>query len=434
APGIFTFNASGTGVASALATFEGISYQVAFTPGGAENPLAPGTAANRNILVLFGTGWRNAGQANVRVTFQGVPGRVDFVAAAPGFVGLDQINVAIPPELAGFLSIDIRVIITNVSPNPTSNTAKIRIGGDFTTIRTTTIATGQSVDGALTIEDQVERDNTTGATYFFDAYRLNTTAANQAIAVDLRSSQFDATVIVYRLAANGTITYHASDDISGGYSQGQKVNNNALLVTVLPEAGSYLIYATTADSNPNGVGNYTIKFVGNAAQQITYGQNLTTVSITNADIQTSTNDYWDAYWFDAVKGDRIQIDMTSTAFNSYLLLNKNNGDYVDDDDNTGGNNNARITLAGLTRRVPPLPAEIPDTGRYIIIATPYQPNITGAYGLQHRKTNDPAQGSVEAADEPAAPVAPSRNADDVYKRQSNMSERHGLRRPVQMEQ
>ncbi|MFN0122464.1 MAG: hypothetical protein ACKV2V_18370, partial [Blastocatellia bacterium] len=37
APGIFTFNASGTGVASALATFDGISYQVAFTPGGAEN-------------------------------------------------------------------------------------------------------------------------------------------------------------------------------------------------------------------------------------------------------------------------------------------------------------------------------------------------------------------------------------------------------------
>ena len=78
----------------------------------------------------------------------------------------------------------------------------------------------------------------------------------------------DATIILYRLESNGSITFVAADDISGGFSNGQKVNNNAMLVYVPADNADYLIFATTSDTQPNGTGNYSVRLIGNAGRGV----------------------------------------------------------------------------------------------------------------------------------------------------------------------
>jgi uncharacterized protein (TIGR03437 family) len=442
APGIFSAKATGSGAAAALTTTDGVVYKTVFDSNGNEVDVDAGSSTGpTNILVLYGTSIRNAPATSpndgngvaesVRVTLQGVPCAIDYAGPAPGYVGLDQINVRLSPEMAGLGSVAIKVSITSIDTdpdpvkvaNPTSNTVTIRIGGDLPPIHTTRINAGDTINGALTIDDQIERDANTGATYFFDAYRFTGTA-NQSLAIDLRSAQFDATIILYRLGSDGSINYLASDDISGGYSNGQKVNNNAMLLTVLPENSDYLIFATTADSDPDGLGNYSIKLLSNVITPISYGNNPASPAITTSDIQISTGDYWDAYWFQGTQGDRVQIDLISSAFNAYLILNKNSGDFVIDDDNSGGGNNARIA--------PPKLPSLPETGKYIIIATPYAPNVTGAYTLSLVKLTGLTGDAPQAAESSAEPAqVPGRSGlVEFYQQHGLNSERFAARRVI----
>jgi uncharacterized protein (TIGR03437 family) len=437
APGIFSARATGSGTAAALTTTDGAVYKPVANPDGSEANVDAGTTAQPNFLILYGTAIRNAPAANptdgngvaesVKVTIQGVPCEVAFAGPAPGFIGLDQLNVKIPSELSGFGSLNVRVAITSITPNPTSNTVTIKIAGELPAIRTTRINAGDTVNGALTIDDQIEIDQDTRDTFFFDAYRFTGTA-NQTVAVDLRSSQFDATIILYRLGTDGSLNYVASDDISGGFSNGNKVNNNAMLVTVLPQNDDYLIFATTSNTNPDGIGSYTLKFTTNVITQINYGTNLTNAAITTSDIQISTGDYWDVYWFQGTQGDRVQIDLTSTAFNAYLVLNKVSGDFVSDDDNSAGGTNARISPTSSPR---PL-ASLPETGKYIIIATPYAPNVTGSYTLSlTRLTSAPAEAAESQTEQPVFLVMPGRDGlAEFYRQNGSNSERFARRRVI----
>jgi endo-1,4-beta-xylanase len=99
-PGLFTANSQGTGQAAA------VNQDGSFNS--ASNPAARGT-----VVVLFATG---EGQRNpagvtgalapaydppvlpVRVTVGGVAANLDYASSAPGFAGLMQINLRVPPE------------------------------------------------------------------------------------------------------------------------------------------------------------------------------------------------------------------------------------------------------------------------------------------------------------------------------------------------
>lgn len=120
APAIFTADTSGQGLAAAVILrirsdgsqqYEPVqrfdSVQGKIVP----VPIDLGPETDRIILVLFGTGWRQAtSDSNVRVTLQsssldppGVIGNtiVHYAGAQPTIIGLDQINAEIPRSLAG---------------------------------------------------------------------------------------------------------------------------------------------------------------------------------------------------------------------------------------------------------------------------------------------------------------------------------------------
>ena len=372
-PGLFTVNSSGTGAAAGLTTSDGVTFQSFVNPDLSERPVDPGTKTNPTYLALFGTGIGNARADNpndtngvaeaVTATIQGVPATVIFAGAAPGLDGVDQVNLILPPELAGFGRVRLRLVI-NGQP---SNFVTFTIGGNPPAVNLQPIAMGQTIGGALGADDQVLRDDA-GRTFFFDAYRFTATAAT-GVAVDVRSSVFDAAVVLFKRDADGSLKPLATDDDLGGLGEGDIVNENALLLTVLQESGEYVVFVTSAENNENGVGGYTLRLVGNAVQQTSVGASVSG-SIAAGDLQTSAGDYLDAFWFVSAAGDQTQIKLSSSAFDPALILNRNNGETIAANDDGGGGPSGKDAQITLT-----LP------GVYVIVATPFAPNATGAYTL-----------------------------------------------------
>lgn len=103
APGLFTNDATGKGDAAATATPDGIMYQAA--------PFDVLVNDRPNNLVLYGTGLRRGVSAQpnnqngladlITVTIDGLPARVMYAGAQGQYSGLDQINLELPPNLAG---------------------------------------------------------------------------------------------------------------------------------------------------------------------------------------------------------------------------------------------------------------------------------------------------------------------------------------------
>jgi uncharacterized protein (TIGR03437 family) len=381
APGVFTVNSGGTGLAVAQTTPDGITFQNIYNPDLSPRDVDVGTTERPNFLVIYMTGVRNTPNA-VTVKFQGVPGRVTFAGPVAGLTSFDQVNVVLPPECAGLGIINV---VVNVNGRD-ANRVTMKLGGQIPPVRVTSITPGMAVNGELTAMDQVQRNDSTGDTFFFDAYDFTTTAPNTSIAVDLRSTQFDAGVLLYRVDVD-RLTFLGADDQSGSYGAPTGViNNDSLLLTVLPDVARYVIFATSSDFQPNGVGQYALRLSTNVITPIAYSQTTSGAAISNTDIQTSGGTFLDAYWFNGAQGDRQDIVMRSTAFDSFLILQGNEGDppFTADDNSFGPspNRDARISpTTGDIRDFPPIPS-LPRTGIYIIIATPLDASVTaGAYTL-----------------------------------------------------
>ncbi len=139
APGIFTANASGSGVAAANTlritsagqqTFESVFM---FDPQNraVHKPIDLNPEGNRVFLLVFCTGVRNApdpnsdGNANesVRVILGGSEVTPFYAGIAPGFAGLDQVNVELPRALIGRGVVSFALTVGGV----TSNSATIEI-------------------------------------------------------------------------------------------------------------------------------------------------------------------------------------------------------------------------------------------------------------------------------------------------------------------
>ncbi len=381
-PGVFTVNSSGIGLAVAQSIRNGV-FENIFNPDLSPRDVNAGTKTDPTFLVIYATGVRNAPPGSVTVKFQGVPRQADFAGAVFGLTSLDQINVVVPPELAGLGMIRVDVSVNGRN----ANTVMVRLGGEIPDVVTTAITPGTPVNGELTAMDQVQFVMSTGDTFFFDAYDFTTTGPNTTIAVDLRSTQFDAGVLLYRVdpdpadPARSILTLLAADDQSGGY--GATVSNNdSLLLTVLPTAARYVILASTSDFQPNGVGTYSLTLFADVITPVAYGQTVNG-AIGGTDLRTSGGTLLDAYWFNGSQGDRQQIIMRSTAFDSFLVLQGNDGDPpLTGDDNSGGGLDSQISpIHGDIPDFPPL-ASLPRTGIYIVIATPLDAGVSaGAYTL-----------------------------------------------------
>jgi outer membrane protein assembly factor BamB len=158
----------------------------------------------------------------------------------------------------------------------------------------------------------------------------------------------------------------------------------------------------TITSGSNGAGNGTVSFsiasnngpqrtativVGGQVFNITQGGGgpcaPTPISIgqtvngnlTTNDCPLGDGTFYDTYSFSGTAGQQVAVSMTSSDFDTYLILNRPDGSTLAENDDGGGGTNSRIPPGGgfIT---------LPTTGTYTIWANAFDPeDTTGAYSL-----------------------------------------------------
>jgi uncharacterized protein (TIGR03437 family) len=133
APGLFSANASGQGVAAGVVLRVKSDGAQIYEPiaefNQAQNrfvakPIDLGPATDLVYLILYGTGFRNRSALTaVACRIGGVDANVLFAGAAPGFVGLDQGNVLLPRSLAGRGEVDVAL----TADGKAANTVRIAV-------------------------------------------------------------------------------------------------------------------------------------------------------------------------------------------------------------------------------------------------------------------------------------------------------------------
>lgn len=127
APGLFTANATGKGVAAAsilrIKSGGAQSYESVGVFDQSQNqfiarPVDLGPASDQVFLILFGGGIRfRSDAANVKVKIGGANAAVSFAGSQGGFVGLDQVNAQIPRSLIGRGEVDVVLIVDGKAAN-----------------------------------------------------------------------------------------------------------------------------------------------------------------------------------------------------------------------------------------------------------------------------------------------------------------------------
>lgn len=223
--------------------------------------------------------------------------------------------------------------------------------------RPAAIRLGQSIEGALTARDP-ESDG--GQAY--DAYAFRARAGDR-FTIDLNSEAFDPVVRVGQMRAGEFHELAMNDDT-------METGLNSRLHFTAETTGEYIIRAT-----PLGVGDegaYTVALARGpepaAAQAIEIGGTVQG-SLAEDDGRGAEGATADAYRFSGQEGQRIRIDMSSGAFDTYVeLFDANRVSLAEDDDGAAEGTNSRLFFT------------LPRTGVYFIEARAFT-EATGDYSL-----------------------------------------------------
>lgn len=108
-----------------------------------------------------------------------------------------------------------------------------------------------------------------------------------------------------------------------------------------------------------------------AAATLAPGQSLTG-DLTANDTQRHSGKYEDSYTLQGRRGDRVQLDLASSDFDTYLSVSGPGGFILANDDAAGGASDATDSRIVL---------QLPADGAYRIAVTSFRPGETGAYRL-----------------------------------------------------
>jgi uncharacterized protein (TIGR03437 family) len=127
APGLFTMNANGRGVAAAIAVVARANgsqdWQYVFNSGCAPGacqpvPLNFGGEGDQLYLQLYGTGIRGRASLDaVTAAIGDMAAPVEYAGPVAGMAGLDQINLRVPRALAGRGEVDVAVTVEGKAAN-----------------------------------------------------------------------------------------------------------------------------------------------------------------------------------------------------------------------------------------------------------------------------------------------------------------------------
>jgi hypothetical protein len=346
---VATSQFDGSKRAVASLTVVGVVQGITVTPpaqsvavGGSVRLTANVTAIGASTAAIF----TSSNSSVARVDSVVAPGNVAFIRGlAPGTVTITVRSAADTSK-----STTATVIVTSGSA-----------GVCTLANATTTITVGQTVAGALSTADCDLGDGS-----FADIYRLTVTAT-QGVQIDLATTAFDAYLLL--VDASGNLV--AEDDNAGGGS-------NARITRSLA-AGTYFIVANSYDPGSTGAYSLSVRTSTTATTEcttatlagtVTLGQTING-ALATTDCTLNNGARADLYTLNVAASQAVQIDVTSTAFDAYVIVYGATGNIVVVDDNSGGGTNARVV-----RTLAP--------GTYYVAATTGIPTGLGAYTLTVR--------------------------------------------------
>lgn len=157
APALFTANSSGRGPLASLLLRVKSDGQLIYEPlsiyDGSQFTTKAfdfGEESDLLFLILYTTGVRQAATGSVRVNIGGVEYAPLFVGPSGGFVGLDQINVALPRSFGGRGKVELLLAATGA---PGSNAGEFEVGAGASSSAAALQITGVSAGLALAGEE-----------------------------------------------------------------------------------------------------------------------------------------------------------------------------------------------------------------------------------------------------------------------------------------
>ncbi|MEM0963977.1 MAG: caspase family protein, partial [Bacteroidota bacterium] len=196
-------------------------------------------------------------------------------------------------------------------------------------------------------------DPTLDSGEYVDTYTV--TGTGGPLVADLRSDSFDPYLIV--LGPDGVDVQN--DDYEGSLER-------SLVVVDTEEGASYRVLVTSYAAEETGRYRLDIR-TDDAA--IVAGIRTETGTLADGDETLDSGEFIDRYTFEAVPGQRLQADLTSDAFDTYLALQTPSGEVTEDDDG-GGRPGHSVLNVDLT-----------EPGRYTVFVTSYAAAETGDYEL-----------------------------------------------------
>ena len=226
------------------------------------------------------------------------------------------------------------------------------------------ISVGGDVSGRLNSGDAEDEDGNT-----FDAYAFRANAGER-VAVLLEADDFDPVVRVGRMVGGSFVKLAENDDGAGK-------GLNSYLVFTAPQAGEYVIQASSVSSGAEGGYRLSLEQGPPApeARSIAIGEEVSGRLDENS-ARSDSGAPADLYRFSGRAGQRVAISLKADDFDSYLELFDANHNSLATDDDSGGELNARLTFV------------LPDDGDYLIEARGFS-DAEGRYDLKVEEVAPP---------------------------------------------
>lgn len=212
-------------------------------------------------------------------------------------------------------------------------------------------------------------DDTLASGEYSDVYTFTASSGQRAV-VDLRSGDFDP--YLFLRAPSGE--QFDNDDFEGDA-------NRSLLSLDLTQSGEYRVTVTSYQKAETGA--YTLS--------MDVGRSKTLVArvdhsgrLEDGDTTLQSGELYDSYDFEGSPGQRVTIDLRSTAFDTYLILQDPAGEQAENDDAADDSD------LGHSR----VEADLTEAGTYRVLVTSYESGESGAYTL-----------SIAPSDAPRSPAS-----------------------------
>lgn len=297
--------------------------------------------------------------------------RLRFTAPADGVVEVSATSYQ--PGETGAYTLTLGGAAARPGPSPAAVAASDRA-----------IRVGQSLDGRLGAGDRQLDSGEYINSYVLQGRR------GQRLDLRLTSTAFDPYV-----AISGPGDFSAFNDDDPAVNDGR----NSRLVVTLPADGAYRITATSYASGEQGGYRLAVLDGAGAATpappavrpserasangSITIGQSVSG-SLGAGDDTLDSGEYVDHFRFTGRRGQRVAVELTSSAFDAYTILTTPGGDQQENDDARDGGHDSRLDTV------------LAEDGEYEVMVTSYAPGETGSYRFSVSPSlGSPRQASVQ---------------------------------------